>query len=104
MPSSDDDDRIENHMSIEELRRGYRKMVDSRWDLIKALRDLPEIPPYDVMLSLSYAAKWSDIDIGKRIQREKPDTVPYKTEAELGMGFYSRLRQGVLAGQATEKP
>lgn len=88
-------------MTIEELRREVREQWDKNWALIKALRGLPEIPPVGVMLMLSQASSsWSrDSAIGKRIQREQRNAVPYKSECEQGMGFYYRLRQGLLASR-----
>ena len=90
----------ENQMTIEELRREVRLHWDTQWALITTLRELPEIPPYEIMILLSEAAKYpDDHNIGKRIQREKPGSVFPKSEAEGGMGIYYRIRQGLLASR-----
>lgn len=97
---------VENTMSIEELRRELRMAWDDQQALLETLRDLPEFPPVRVMSLLSEASsvRSNDSAGGKRIQRDNPGTVPYKSECERGMGFYFRLRQGLLAFKDLEQP
>jgi hypothetical protein len=78
---------------IAELEREHQYLVDKLYPLLDALRDLPELPPPRVLLTLSHAADFSkDWNTGKRIQREKGlGAVPPKTECEEGAGWWHRI-------------
>lgn len=96
--SDDGIEAIENVMTVEELRREYRRFVDDYYALINALRDAPEIPPRRVLLSLGQAASYpQDHERGKRMQREHgADAIPWKSECEGGAGLWFRIRAGLL--------
>lgn len=91
-------DAYENTMSIERLRIEIREAWDLQAATIKALRDLPEVPPYDVLLFLSEASKWPDDNsLGKELQRKVgSSSIPFKSEAESGAGLWTRIRTGLL--------
>jgi hypothetical protein len=78
---------------IADLERENQYLVDQLYPLLDALRDLPELPSPDVLLTLSHAADFSkDWKTGKRIQRELGlDVVPPKTECEEGAGWWHRV-------------
>ena len=87
----------ENTLSIEDLRRELRRAWDEKLALRNALRALPEVPPPLVMKALSSAATFpTDWEIGKKMQREFPGSVPWKTEYQMGAGLYSRIREGLM--------
>lgn len=94
---SEIDEPYENTLSLEELRREIRFEWNQKHALIKALRDLPEVPPVIVQRLLSSAAKWpDDNNIGKRLQREHgSEAIPYKSEYESGAGLWHRIRRGL---------
>ncbi len=93
----------ENTLSVDELRREVRRGWDEQAELVKALRDLPEVPSYRVLLMLSRAAKWpEDGNRGKRMQGSGVKGIPYKTEAEMGAGLWSLIRAGIQAGRADD--
>ena len=99
------DEPYENTMSIEQLRQEVRRCWNLEGAMIKALRDLPEVPPYDVLIHLSSAARWpEDNNVGKRMQHElrkpnEPSPIPYKSECESGVGLWSLIRAGIIAGR-----
>lgn len=95
----------ENTLSIEDLRREVRRGWDLEHDMMKALRDLPEVPSYRVLLLLSGAAKFpDDANIGKQLQATHGrEVIPYKLECEMGAGLWSRIRNGVLPQPAAER-
>lgn len=96
--ADDDLEPYENTLSLEALRREVREGWDTEGALVKALRDLPEVPPYDVLLLLSRAAKYpDDWEIGARLQRQERKPIPYKTECELGAGLWWRIRKALTA-------
>jgi hypothetical protein len=78
---------------VAELQQENEYLIDKLYPLLDALRDLPELPPPRVLLTLSHAADFSkDWDTGKRIQREKGlCAVPPKTECEEGAGWWHRV-------------
>lgn len=58
------------------------------------LRNLPDVPSANVLwfLTRTTAAKFpSDWEIGKRLQRENPGTIPAKTECEMAAGLWFRI-------------
>ncbi len=63
------------------------------YDLLDALRDLPDLPSHSVLSALGHAGKFpGDWDLGKRIQRERGlSAVPPVTECEIGAGFWRRV-------------
>jgi hypothetical protein len=71
--------------------------VDRYYELLWALRDLPELPSPMVLLSLGTIGTFpGDYNEGKRIQRERGlGAVPPKTECEIGAGFWHRVIQPV---------
>lgn len=79
-------------------------MEQDYYDLLWALRDLPDVPSPRVLLSLSIIGKFpEDWNEGKRIQRERGlEVVPPKTECEIGAGFWHRVIKPVPA--LREKP
>ena len=98
----DIDKPYENTLSIEELRREVRFEWDQKNALVKALRDLPEVPPVIVLHLLSRSGKWPDDNsLGKQLQRKHGlDAVPPKSEYESGAGVWFRIRRGLLAADA----
>lgn len=89
----------ENALNIDELRKEVRRLWDEQAELVKALRDLPEVPHGRVLKLLSHAGKWpEEWRIGKRMQREHGlKAIPPKTEYELGAGLWFRIRTGLLS-------
>lgn len=71
--------------------------ADRYYELLWALRDLPEVPPSGVLKTLGSIGKFpEDYTEGKRIQRERGlDVVPPVTECEIGAGFWHRVIQQV---------
>jgi hypothetical protein len=72
---------------------------DRYYELLWALRDLPEVPPPMVLISLGTIGTFpDDYNEGKRIQRERGlEIVPPKTECEIGAGFWHRVIKPVPA-------
>lgn len=100
--SDDMDEPYENTLSQEELRHEVRRLRDTEHALVRALRDLREVPEYRVLLLLDRAAKWpDDNNVGKLMQREFGlVAIPPKSEAESGAGLWSHIRAGILAARA----
>lgn len=88
----------EDTLSVEQLRREVREAWDDTDALMTALRKLPEVPPYRVLLLLSQAAKDpEDWERGKAMQRALgTEKVFPKSEAESGAGLWWRIRRGLL--------
>lgn len=88
----------ENTFTLEELRREVRRMWDNQAELVKALKELPEVPHWRVQRVLGMAAKFpEDASIGKRLQNEHGlDAIAPKTEYEMGAGLWWRIREGLL--------
>jgi len=78
---------------IERLKCENKYLLEKFYPLLDALRDLPDLPTPDVLLTLSHSAKYpEDWNTGKRLQRERGlDVVPPKTECELGAGWWHRV-------------
>jgi hypothetical protein len=89
----------ENTLSIDELRKEVRRSWDREHALLDAIRDWPELPPVKVMDILSHAGKWpADWERGKELQRKHGlDAVPPRTEYELGLGVWSRMRDALMS-------
>lgn len=91
------------------MRTCAARFAASQWDasnaLVKALRELPEVPDWRVLHLLSRAAQFpEDANIGKRMQREHGlDAIAPKVEYEMGAGMWSRLRAGLLANPSPSK-
>ncbi len=68
-------------------------LTEDYYALLNALRDRPELPPPLVLQILSYCGTWpEDWEEGKRIQAERGlETVPPKTECEIGAGWWHRV-------------
>lgn len=100
---ADDKEPYENTLSVEELRRELHYYKDAYYGVLRALRDLPEMPPPFVLLHLNTAAKYpEDWERGKRLQREYGlDAIPPKSECEKGAGLWDRIRSGMIAPHAT---
>ena len=66
-------------------------------DIRAALRNLPEVPPVEVLRLLSGLGNFpEDCNEGKRLQEKHgSDAIPYKTEIELAAGFWVRLTRGL---------
>lgn len=96
-----DDEPYENTLTLEELRREVRYEWDVKNALVRALRELPEVPPVAVLLYLSRAAKWpEDNSLGKQLQRKVGSAViPFKSECEGGAGLWTRIRSGLMISQ-----
>lgn len=94
-----DEEPYENTLSLEELRREVRQRWDTEHDLVRALRDLPEVPSWRVQRLLSRAAKYpEDWERGKKLQRQHGSgAITYKTEYEMGAGLWARIREGLDA-------
>ena len=94
------DEPYENSLSLEELRREVRRLWDNEAQLVKALRELPEVPHWRVQRVLGRAAKFpEDGNIGKRLQNEHGlDAIAPKTEYEMGAGLWWRIREGLTPG------
>ena len=88
---------IENSYTLDECRKEFRYYCDLSYQLLHALRDLPEMPNAFVLMHLSKAAEYpKDYNKGKELQQKyKSDIIPYKHECEGGAGFWFRLRQGL---------
>ena len=95
---TDEIEPYENTLSLEELRREARECWDREHAIIKALRDLPEMPPPWILLFFGRAAQWpADNDLGKLLQRKlRLEAIPPKSECEGGAGIWYRIRQGML--------
>lgn len=95
---------VEDEMGVDELRKELRVEWDQRFAFCRALKDLPEIPDYNVqrfIVGLRGVTKFpEDWSRGKTLQQEHRGTVPHKTEYELAVGFWSRLRKGLLENPA----
>lgn len=92
---------VEYRMGVDELRRELRRAWDDHYELLDALRDLPELPPKRVLHTLSHAARWpEDHTAGKLMQREKGlDAIPPVSECEGGAGVWQRLRAAAIRAQ-----
>ena len=101
-----DDEPYENTLSTEQLRREVRRSLDLERDLRRALKELPEVPPYRVLLFLSSAGRFpQDWEQGKRMQMERRDNaIPYKTECEIGAGLWYRIREALKEPSACTPP
>lgn len=88
----------ENNYTIEELRHEVRRCWDTQFELVKALRDLPEIPHWRVLDLLDRAGKFpDDWEAGKRLQSKHGlKAIPPRAEYEQGAGFWERLRAGLV--------
>ena len=66
------------------------------FELIRALKEWPKLPPPNVLKWLSSAGTWpDDWERGKIMQRELGlDAIPPKTECEQGAGFWDRITGG----------
>lgn len=84
----------EETMTIERLRIEIRELWDRDAAIIKAFKDLPNQPPYEVQLFLGECAKWpDDKNLGNQErQRFGIDAVYPKSEIECGAGLWSRIR------------
>ena len=96
--SADIDQPYENTFSLEDLRKEVRRQWDARNALVRALRDLPEVPDWRVQRLLGMADTNEDANIGKRLQREHGfDLIAPKFEYEIGAGLWHRIREGLIA-------
>lgn len=92
--------RIEDRMSIEELRREVRRCWDTQHTFFDALSELPDVPPHAVLRFLAdyrggFPHMW---EIGKIEQRDHPwGVVPAKTEYEIAQGLWSIIRDALRA-------
>ena len=79
----------ENTFSLDDLRKEVRRQWDTRNALVKALRELPEVPDWRVLKLLSHAAKFpEDGEIGKSMQRTHGfDAIAPRVEYEMGAGL-----------------
>jgi hypothetical protein len=93
----DDDEPYENTFSVDDLRKEVRRQWDARNALVKALKELPEVPDWRVLKLLSHAATFpEDAMMGKSMQRQFGfDAVAPKTEYEMGAGLWKRIRDGL---------
>lgn len=92
------DEPYENTFSLEDLRKEVRRQWDARNALVKALKELPEVPDWRVLKMLSHSAKFpEDANIGKAIQREHGlEAIAPRVEYEMGAGLWKRIRDGLL--------
>lgn len=95
-------DLIENTYDLETCRKEFRYYCDLSYQLLHALRDLPEIPNAFILMHLGSSAKWpEDKNKGTELQRKfGSDKIPYKTECEMGAGLWFRIREGLLKTNA----
>lgn len=86
--------KIEDTYTLEACRREFRYYCDLSYGLLHALRDLPEMPNAFILMHLGSAAKYpEDWNKGKELQNKLGlDTIPPKTECEMGAGLWFRLR------------
>lgn len=91
------DETYVNSLSIEELRRELRYYLDLHYEMLHALRDVPEMAPPFVLLHLGTVAKWpEDSSRGKELQRKLGlDAIPPKSECECGAGLWDRILNGL---------
>jgi len=96
----------ENTLSIETLRREIRREWDDRHDLTRALRDLPEVPPSNVLIHLGEGGASNNLsdEIKGEVRRmqmspEHRGKIPFKAECEWGMAVWIAMRRGLLAGR-----
>lgn len=93
-------EQVEARLGAQRLREEADRLQNGKvlWELVRALRDLPPIPSRAVLMALSSGAKWpEDSNQGKLMQREAgSEKIPYKSEMELGAGFWHRIREAIL--------
>lgn len=92
---------IEDDWDAETARREFRQVWNEHYELLCALRDMPETIPPSLQIRLAMCGKWpEDKDTGKRLQLDKASgwEIPFKSECELGAGFWHRLRTAVVKG------
>lgn len=74
--------------------------AEMRYEFNRALIDLPQIPNMAVLQFLMHAAMNSrGMDFwnrGKELQRDNPNTIPWKTEYECAAGMWDCIRSGLL--------
>lgn len=101
----DVDEPYENTFSLEDLRKEVRRQWDARNALVKALRDLPEVPDWRVLKLLSHAAHFpDDAEIGKAMQRQHGfEAIAPKVEYEMGAGLWKRIRDGLTDAPPTSQ-
>lgn len=92
-----DDRHWSERYSEEEVRREARRYSEAYYAMVKALKQLPEVPDWRVLKLLSHAAKFpEDANIGKRLQMEHGfDAIAPKLEYEMGAGLWSRIRSAL---------
>lgn len=73
--------------------------VERYYELLHALRDLPEVPsPFVLNMLGSIGTFPEDYNEGKRIQRERGlEVVPPRTECEIGAGWWHRMIKPVAS-------
>lgn len=92
------DEPYEHTFTLEELRKEVRREWDAKHSLVKALKELPEVPDWRVLKLLSHAAAFpDDATIGKAMQRVHGlESIAPKVEYEMGAGLWKRIRDGLL--------
>ncbi len=81
---------------VAELDSGLKYWRDNEQALREALVNWPKMPDSWTLGSVlsGISAFPEDWERGKRIQREVPDFIPYKTECEKGAGYWDRITGG----------
>lgn len=99
----DDMEPYENTLTLEELRKEIRREWDTKHALVKALKELPEVPDWRVLKLLSRAAVFpDDANVGKTMQREHGlEAIAPRVESEMGAGLWKRIRDGLLPSPPT---
>lgn len=94
------DEKYITTMSTDQLRRELVDALEFQFGLLKALRELPEMPPPFVLHMLGSAAKWPEHhNIGKTLQIHRLEVIPPVSECEGGAGLWSIIRAALVAAK-----
>ena len=88
----------------ESAKEDHRYYTDLYFAVRRAFQEWPAMPPPYVLKHLPGTFP-EDGNRGKAIQREfGSDLVPYKTECEIGAGFWDRITNGAWRNAVPQKP
>ncbi len=96
--------KIEDHMTVEELRSELCFAWDQHQELMGALSELPDVPSHLVLRALAdFRGGFPDMwELGKAEQRNHGwQVVPAKTEYEIAQGLWSIIRDALRAHKAS---
>lgn len=86
-----------NKLSVEQLRDELHDFAGRWYELVYALKTLPELPKPELLHVLGDGAVWSDHERGKEMQHTASlEAIPPVSECEGGAGLWSVIRAALL--------